>query len=64
VGLSAVEQDLRALGGRLSVESEPGRGCSWIIAVPATKLGAVGAEPDSTLRARNGERSERATAPA
>lgn len=28
---SAVDRDARALGGSLSVESEPGRGCSWIV---------------------------------
>jgi two-component system chemotaxis sensor kinase CheA len=63
VGLSAVDRDVRALGGSLSVESEPGRGCSWIIDVPASCVGAVGSGSAGGL-ARQDDHAKRATTPA
>jgi two-component system chemotaxis sensor kinase CheA len=64
VGMSSVDRDVRALGGSLSVESEPGRGCSWIIDVPSSRVGAFGSASEDGPRALHGGRSKRAAAPA
>jgi predicted ATPase/GAF domain-containing protein/HPt (histidine-containing phosphotransfer) domain-containing protein len=64
MGMSAVDRDVRALGGRLSVESEPGRGCSWIIDVPRARVGASGWGAEDGPRARHADGSKRATSPA
>jgi predicted ATPase/GAF domain-containing protein/HPt (histidine-containing phosphotransfer) domain-containing protein len=64
VGMSAVDRDVRALGGSLSVESELGRGCCWIIDVPGAALGAFGLGHESGPRPRQSDRSKRTTAPA
>jgi two-component system chemotaxis sensor kinase CheA len=62
VGLAAVEQDIRALEGTLDVESEPGRGCTWIISVPAARLGALAPAPASERRPIHSNRPSRAAA--
>jgi chemotaxis protein histidine kinase CheA len=64
VGMSAVDRDVRALGGSLSVESEPGHGCCWIIDVPGARIGAFGLGHESGSKARQSDRSKRTTAPA
>jgi two-component system, chemotaxis family, sensor kinase CheA len=53
VGMAAVERDIRALDGSLAVESETGAGCTWIISVPAARLGAVADQPTSGRRSRH-----------
>jgi two-component system chemotaxis sensor kinase CheA len=45
VGMAAVERDVRAMGGTLTVESEPSRGCVWIIRLPSDRVGAVARMP-------------------
>jgi predicted ATPase/GAF domain-containing protein/HPt (histidine-containing phosphotransfer) domain-containing protein len=64
MGMSAVDRDVRALGGSLSLESEPGRGCSWTIDVPRARVGAFGWRSEDELRARHADGSKRATSPA
>lgn len=52
VGLAAVNQLIRELGGSLIVESEPGAGCVWIARVPAGAVGARGGHARSEPRLR------------
>jgi two-component system chemotaxis sensor kinase CheA len=40
VGMAAVHRAVRALGGQLDVESEPGRGCCWRLTIPASAIRA------------------------
>jgi predicted ATPase/GAF domain-containing protein/HPt (histidine-containing phosphotransfer) domain-containing protein len=47
VGMAAVEREVRALGGTLTVDSETSRGCIWIINLPSDRVGAVTAHADS-----------------
>jgi predicted ATPase/GAF domain-containing protein/HPt (histidine-containing phosphotransfer) domain-containing protein len=52
MGLSAVREEVEALGGNISMESETGRGCSWVVRVPAAALGVRGADaPANDVRA-------------
>jgi chemotaxis protein histidine kinase CheA len=39
MGLSAVRGEVESLGGSITMASETGRGCSWVVRVPATALG-------------------------
>ena len=45
MGLDAVRREIRALGGSIEVESEPGYGCRFMIRVPATALGVHSLAP-------------------
>jgi chemotaxis protein histidine kinase CheA len=51
MGLSAVREEVASLGGSITMASETGRGCSWVVRVPAAALGvrAMGA-PSSDVR--------------
>jgi predicted ATPase/serine/threonine protein kinase/GAF domain-containing protein/HPt (histidine-containing phosphotransfer) domain-containing protein len=51
MGLSAVREEVESLGGSITMASETGRGCSWVVRVPAAALGvrAMGA-PSSDVR--------------
>jgi hypothetical protein len=52
MGLSAVREEVEALGGNISMESETGRGCSWVVRVPAAALGVRAADaPANDVRA-------------
>ncbi len=42
VGMDVVKQNVEALGGRIAVESEPGRGCSFALSLPLTLAVADG----------------------
>jgi GAF domain-containing protein/HPt (histidine-containing phosphotransfer) domain-containing protein len=59
-GLAAVQRDVEALGGQLTVESETGSGAAWTIRVPAAALGARRAPAASSPADRS---SSRASAP-
>lgn len=59
VGLDAVVREVQALGGTVSVESEPARGCTWQLRIPRERLGARLAQPDSARRPRGSAASER-----
>jgi two-component system chemotaxis sensor kinase CheA len=51
MGLSAVRDEVESLGGSISMASETGRGCSWVVRVPAAALGVRAAEaPASDIR--------------
>jgi predicted ATPase/GAF domain-containing protein/HPt (histidine-containing phosphotransfer) domain-containing protein len=51
MGLSAVREEVESLGGSIRMESETGRGCSWVVRVPAAALGVRVAEgPASDVR--------------
>jgi predicted ATPase/HPt (histidine-containing phosphotransfer) domain-containing protein len=39
VGLSAMRQEVAAMGGSIELESEPGLGCRWVLCVPSAALG-------------------------
>jgi predicted ATPase/GAF domain-containing protein/HPt (histidine-containing phosphotransfer) domain-containing protein len=39
VGLSAMRQEVAALGGSVELKSEPGQGCRWTVRIPAAALG-------------------------
>lgn len=62
VGLAAVDREIRALDGTLAVESETGSGCTWIITVPAARLGAIAGQPTSGRRPRHSNPPPRAAA--
>jgi two-component system chemotaxis sensor kinase CheA len=42
VGMDVVKQNVEALGGRVNVESEPGRGCTFALSLPLTLAVADG----------------------
>jgi two-component system, chemotaxis family, sensor kinase CheA len=42
VGMDVVKQNVEALGGRVTVESEPGKGCSFALSLPLTLAVADG----------------------
>jgi two-component system chemotaxis sensor kinase CheA len=51
MGLSAVRDEVESLGGSISMTSETGRGCSWVVRVHAAAIGVYGAEaPASDVR--------------
>jgi len=52
VGLEAVQRDVQALGGTISVDSETGNGCTFRLRVPAQALGAVVHDLEYTRKAR------------
>ena len=65
IGLGAVDGEVKALGGSLSVLSECGQGCTWVVTIPAVAIGAVGAlSSDSERRLRLSDRPARASASA
>jgi len=63
MGLSAVATEIRRLGGTLDVESDFGRGCKWLIRVPAQSIGgSSGESPRSPQRSQPPARSTRPSA--
>jgi two-component system chemotaxis sensor kinase CheA len=51
MGLSAMREEVESLGGSIRMESETGRGCSWVVRVPAAALGVrVTDGPASDIR--------------
>jgi two-component system chemotaxis sensor kinase CheA len=63
IGLSAVATEIRRLGGTLDVESDFGRGCKWLIRVPARSIGGSGGEsPRSPQHSQPPARSTRPSA--